>query len=626
MLLPLTFLVWFGARPPADDAWRIMRGAQRAVETVTEARFEGEWATAAARDPNDRRALLALGELARLRYQYDSADFLFGRVLQLDSGPSAYRAGAFAAMGLWRSIGTDAAGADTLFTRARNEARASGDWHIAFQALLAQAKLRSRRAGPKAGLELVREARQIIERPTADETAQLLCTEGTMLEQAGDTTGRLRLMEGVGVARRNRAWRELGVCDVGLATILDRSQFFDEGARAAAEAVRVFQRIHFSYGAAAAGQWLGHSRLTRGYFAEAKAELETAVDEAIGARFTQGEAWARSDLAQLYLALGDPESAQREAQRAATLHAAYGDLWGLASDLEYQGFAVEARGELDDACSKYAQAVVAYRRAGLELNALGALRQLARAEMRAGRLDSAQHVLDETTRLARAAGNAGWTTELPVHLARLAMLGGNLRTADSLVAVAHQHYAWRNGDTTQLWTLPFAVLEAQLALRQHRVATADSAITFVSSEINRRRRGMTSRDLRAGLAQLRGDWGGLSDAYPELIAGLANAGHVASAFRFIESIRAREIADAALRGIGRVNDSTTALTEFRRLSDRASVISLQDARRALGGDEALVVLTLGLGGAPTTALVVKSDSAFAISLADRSTLAPLNER
>src|SRR5438093_733594 len=84
-------------------------------------------------------------------------------------------------------------------------------------------------------------------------------------------------------------------------------------------------------------------------------------------------------------------STQREAQRAASLHSAYGDLWGFASDLEYQGSAAEARGASDDACLKYAQSVAAYQRAGLALNALGALRRLALTQMRLGRLDSAQH-------------------------------------------------------------------------------------------------------------------------------------------------------------------------------------------------------------------------------------------
>jgi hypothetical protein len=67
--------------------------------------------------------------------------------------------------------------------------------------------------------------------------------------------------------------------------------------------------------------------------------------------------------------------------------------------------------------------------------------------------------------------------------------------------------------------LTAAIFEAQLAFRLHRVATADSAIAFVSSEITRRRRGLTSRDLRAGLAQLRNNLGGLSEAYPSSSRG-----------------------------------------------------------------------------------------------------------
>jgi hypothetical protein len=90
---------------------------------------------------------------------------------------------------------------------------------------------------------------------------------------------------------------------------------------------------------------------------------------------------------------------------------------------------------------------------------------LALAQMTAGRLDKVRHALDEGTRLARASANTSWEADLPVHLARLAMLGGDLRS--------------------------------------HRLATADSAITFISSAIARQRRGMTDGDLSAGLAQRR---------------------------------------------------------------------------------------------------------------------------
>lgn len=632
-MLSLALVVAVSARavslaPSADpaDAWRIVRDAQRAVETATERRFEQQWTAAVARNPDDRRGLLALGALAQLRYQYERADSLYERILRLDPRGSQYTAAAHVSMALWRSIGSDVVRADTLFMQARAEDLAAGGWHVAYQALVNVGKLRSRRAGPKAALELLHEARSIGTNPIPDERAQLLCTEGLFLEQLGDTTGRARIQDGIRVAREGKALRELGVCDVDLATIAERLQYFWRAQDAAAEAVRIFERIHFPHGAASASQWLGYARLTRGYFAPARTDLERAVRDAQMSRFTQTEAWARTDLADLYFALGDAESARVQASRAAALHASYGDLWGLAVDRQFEGFVAEARGSLDEACAKYTQSVAAFGRAGLSFDAVGSLRLLALAEMRAGRLDSAQRALDEGTRLARASANAGWQSELPAHLARLAMLRGDLASADSLIAVARPYFAWRNGDSTNLATLPFAVLEAQVAFREHRVATADSAISFLASAIAKRRRGMGNADLRAGLAQLRGDWGGLSDTYPALVAGLAANGRVASAFQFIESVRAREIADANLRTIGRITDSTTALAGFRRLSGSSGTVGIDDVRRRLASDEALVEFTLGQMGAPTTAIVVTTDTSFALSLPDRATIAPMIER
>ncbi len=297
-----------------------------------------------------------------------------------------------------------------------------------------------------------------------------------------------------------KSLRELGICDVGLATLLERSGSFYEAERAAAEAVQVFEQIHFAYGAASASQWLGYSRLTRGYFVRARADLERAVRDARLARFTQTEAWARTDLADLYFALGDAESARAQAERASALHSSYGDLWGFAVDLQFEGFVAEARGSFDEACAKYTQSVAAFARAGLTFNAVSSLKLLAIAQMRAGRLDSAQRALDEGTRLARASANSGWQVELPVHLARLAMLRGDFQTADSLVAVARPRFPWRTGDQHGVQTMPFAALEAQLALREHRVATADSAVAYLSAAIALRRRVMSNDDLRAGLA------------------------------------------------------------------------------------------------------------------------------
>jgi CHAT domain-containing protein len=324
--------------------------------------------------------------------------------------------------------------------------------------------------------------------------------------------------------------------------------------------------------------------------------------------------------------LGEGDVARAQAERAAALHSAYGDLWGLAVDLQFEGIVADSKRRYDDACAKFAESVAAFRRAGLGFNAVGSLRLLALEQMTAGRLDSAQRALDEATRVARASANVGWEAELPVHLARLAMLRGDLRTADSLVSAARPRYAWRTGDSETLLEIPFAVLEAQLAIRSRRYETADTAVAFVSSAIARRRRGMNDADLRAGLAQLRSDWGGLADSYPDLVAGLVAGGRVSSAFAFIESVRAREIADATLRTIARMNDSSLALTEFRRMSISTRSASLDDVRRQMSRDEALVLLTLGVERAPTTAIIVTNDTAVALSLPPRDVIGPLIER
>jgi tetratricopeptide (TPR) repeat protein len=531
-------------------------------------------------------------------------------------------------MAFWRALGSDAGRADSLFWRARAAAVAAGDDQTAVQALIGLAQIRSRRAGPTVGLQLVREARAIIKRPTAEQSAQLECIQGSFEEQLGDSTGALRVIHGRDLANGSDAVRVRAACDVYIAQSVERSGYFEQAADRADEAVRLFERAHNLVGVAQASQWLGYVRSVRGYFAESIADLQRAIRSAQATHFDRVEAWARIDLADVYVALGDVESAHTEAAQAEVLHAHDGDLWGLAVDRRFEGLLLESAGQLGPARAKLIEAVAAYRQAGLGFNAVEPLRLLALVDMRMGgaNLDSAERVLDEATRLARASGNTGWAEELPLHLARLAMLRGKLRLADSLLIVARPEFPWRLRDTSDVSLLSAAILEAQLAFRLHRVATADSAIAFVSSEITRRRRGLTSRDLRAGLAQLRNNLGGLSEAYPELVAALVNEGRIASAFRFVESMRAREIADAALRSIGRARDSSLALAGFQRLASTGPAVELRDARRRLARDQALVILTLGLAGAPTTALVVSSDSAFALSLAGRDVLAPLIER
>ena len=143
MMLPLvaTLVLSSWMPPPATgEAWKMIRAAQRAVETATDGQFERQWSMAGLRAA-DRRVLLANAALAQQRYQYERADSLYERIIDTEPSNSEYVAAAHLGMGLWRAIGSDVVRADSLLSRARSEAVAAGDWHIAVQALIGLGKL-----------------------------------------------------------------------------------------------------------------------------------------------------------------------------------------------------------------------------------------------------------------------------------------------------------------------------------------------------------------------------------------------------------------------------------------------------------------------------------------------------
>ena len=164
------------------------------------------------------------------------------------------------------------------------------------------------------------------------------------MDQLADTSKGHLILQGIEIARRAGAHREFGVCKVAFAQIAERRGYFEDAAKSAAEAVKAFEQVHFAVGVASASQWLGYLRLTRGYFADARVDLDRAVRAAQITRFTNVEAWARTGLAELYFTLGDVDAARANAERAATLHAAYGDLWGLAIDHQFEGVVADSRG------------------------------------------------------------------------------------------------------------------------------------------------------------------------------------------------------------------------------------------------------------------------------------------
>lgn len=80
-LLPLALVITaVHTLTAAEDPRAVVRAATRAVEVDSAAQLERRLTARAARDSNDRAALLGLATLARLRYEYPAAERTYRRL------------------------------------------------------------------------------------------------------------------------------------------------------------------------------------------------------------------------------------------------------------------------------------------------------------------------------------------------------------------------------------------------------------------------------------------------------------------------------------------------------------------------------------------------------------------
>lgn len=618
----LLFVALLQATTPPSAPLDLVRELQHVIDRDGGAALEASWRARLARAPRDRRAILAVATFERERYRYERADSLYRRLLDTSAvAPSASAAAtnAFVAVALqgmaaWRALGTAPAQADWLLVRARDEARRSGVPSLEAEVVLALAQLRQRTRGPRFARQLLEEWWSLLRPPSALDSAQRLCVTGAIDEQLGDTTGIRRLQSGAAIASRLQSWRIAGTCKLLVAQTADRRGYREGAVPEARRALADFERVGHESGVALASQWLGYLELQRGQYATSRLLLERAIRAARLTRFESVEAWARGGLAELHLTLGDPAAARAQAARAAASHRRRNDRWGMAVALAFEATALESAGELQGARDRLSDAIQAYAVAGLPLHALSAYAHKARVEMRLGLLDAAAHTLDSASAIGGT--TEGWLREAPVHRADLAMRRGRFSEADSLLRGAAASAAWRDGDL-RLLPVMVALREARVSLRLGRSMAADSAVAAVTLALQQWRGRAMNADITGALAQLRDNWGRLSDLYPDLIDQMVRHDRLDRAFEFVEQVRAREIVERRLQGVAVRGDSV------RRPSvegQRSTVVSLAALREALATHEAFVAYVLGVDHEPSTALVVTRGGVRGISFPGRAAL------
>jgi CHAT domain-containing protein len=599
----------------ATEPLRIAREIQRVVDLNGGVSVERGWRAAHAQRPSDPRPLFALATFARHRYRFVEADSLYGLVLSRFPG-GGWQVMALIGMGQWRSLGADVSGADTLFDRARDRARALGVRDLEAEATLGLLTVRSRTQGPAAARVLLDRWWDLLGAPAVADSAQRRCQLGGLLEQLGDTTGHVQVEMGARRAEATGAWRVAGSCRLALAQLADRRGFVRAATGHSRQAIRHYERIRYEAGIALANQWFGYMLVRSSRFAEARERLYAAVRASRATGFESVEAWARAGLAELHLRLGEIGDARRQSRWAAASHARRGDSWGLANARLFEGQAARASGDLEGAIARYSEAYAAMIAAKLALNGIPALAAKASLEMRLGRLAAAESTLVTADRIGRT--NEAWTrNESRTLRAELAMRRGRLTEADSLLLRSSYAAQWRDGRTSVLHVL-HALREAQVAVRRERWPHADSALTYALATIEAWRTVPANEGLTASLAQLRSEWNDIGSLYPDLVAELAARRRVGTAFALLEQVRAREVVEQTLRTAATVADSARFIALLNRGARPAPIATIALVQRSLAVDEAVVSYSAGREGAPTVALVMTRDTVIAHRLSGAS--------
>src|SRR5690242_10090189 len=117
----------------SDDPRAVVHDATRAVQRDSAARIAATWQSRVARNANDRAALLGLATVARLSYDYPTAERLYSRIAQVPDDYAVYAHLGLAEGYESRSIARDAA---REFTLALSASRAVGDRSAQADALI----------------------------------------------------------------------------------------------------------------------------------------------------------------------------------------------------------------------------------------------------------------------------------------------------------------------------------------------------------------------------------------------------------------------------------------------------------------------------------------------------------
>ncbi len=627
MIPGIVLLAALQVAPSVQPARDIVAGALRAVEADSVRPAEARWR---ARPPGDPGAMLALATLARLTYRYAESDRLYTALLGKTAAPREFRLYARLGLGQSHAARWRYATADPQLTAAAVQADSLGNHEVAAEARLVLAALTGRRGMADSTRALILAAVHAAESAPPATRARAACTQASLLRGSAARRADTLAADGLRLARESGERRIIAGCLISVALVgevLGNQRLFRD--LLAREVVPLLQEVHDRHGLAAAHQLLAY--IGAQYSANFWDGTRFAKAAILGGAQTgnvAAAAWARLNLAQVALRLGDPGAARAEADSARAQLTALEDRGGLAA-LEY----VSAEAALvagDGAAARTAlqRADSMYRVLGYSNFRPGVWFRLAVAERMAGRLDEAGRQLDRALDTAKAARLTGVVSDAEYERGlQLLELGRWNEAADRFRAFAES-----KRDAGWHYRLDARARQAEALALAGKLAEAetvlDSSLFHLLSDRN-------EMELLTGAGQPALLQARRFDFDPDLglaatVAAFARGGKASTALRIAEAWRTQVLLSSsarreALRSVVRPGgDSAWAEALARRLM--VSAPDLESARRGLADSTAVLYFVSGRRHEPGTRFVLTRDGIATAPLPLGDSLVPLIAR
>ena len=605
-LLALAFVIAPALAPQGENPRAIVQMATRAVQGDTAEKLTARWQARLSRDAGDRASMLGLATLARLRYDYPTAQRLYdGLVARASDGYVAY-----AHLGLAEGFEARSIAREALkeFALALATSRNAGDRVAEGETFLWLAFARGRLEGVKVAQALLDSASVLIPASATDLQARLRSRSAVVSALYGRAAeASTRADSAVLLARQARDPRIEADAYRVVGQVLQYRGQWDSALVALHKSEELYRQAHNRSALGTSLIWHAQVLGSLLRFGEMRDVAQRGIAEGEATHNPAAVAEGHRALGVLSEMLGDWPTAAAHLKTSLAISGASDDSSGMRMTAKYLVKVAFAAGDVATAKRLtrdwYARAV----REDDANEMYEADRELADIATRQGDAAAAAQALADARKLLPRLPGGDYIGWLLHDEARHALARNDLPAAERLLG---EYLNATTKGKCVLCRFDARMRRADVYARRGELARAETELVSATNDLEEWRHRLKDSQLRTMAFQTSitiDEAGAEPNAGPartaRVLAALAAGGRVDAAFSLSERWRARELTDRLVRAAAlRSSDKLTAA--YGRLTS-ASPSTAAEIAAGLPDEHTALVEYVAAAGAPVTVFVVQ---------------------